>query len=89
MQISQLQPFKRHTKKLKPNQKRDLDKAIAKLLTDPTLGIRKKGDLSWVHVYKFRMVGQIVLLAYEYNDKELVLAAIGDHENFYRDLKRR
>ncbi len=88
MQLFQLQAFKRRVKRLYPNQKEALDRAIAELLDNPALGQAKKADLAGVHVYKFHMAGQRTLLAYQYDRNELVLMALGDHENFYRDLKR-
>lgn len=76
-------------KKLHKNQKMDLDNAIRQLLTDPYLGEQKKGDLSFLRVYKFKMVKQLTLLGYSYEDGTvtLELIALGAHENFYRDVK--
>lgn len=90
MEILQTPTFVRQTKKLHKNQKKDLDNAIRAILIDPTIGEMKKGDLSGVQVYKFRMVNQLSLLAYEiFEEKlQLVLLALGTHENFYRDLKK-
>ena len=67
----------------------DLDNAIRQLLTDPYLGEQKKGDLSFLRVYKFKMVKQLTLLGYSYEDGTvtLELIALGSHENFYRDVK--
>ena len=67
----------------------DLDNAIRQLLTDPYLGEQKKGDLSFLRVYKFKMVKQLTLLGYSYEDGTvtLELIALGAHENFYRDVK--
>jgi len=52
--------------------------------------MKKIGDLAGVQVYKFKMVGQLMLLAYtfEHDTITLTLLALGSHENFYRDLKR-
>lgn len=71
------------------NQKADLDKAIKELIEDPLLGEQKKGDFSFLRVYKFKMVKQLTLLGYSYQDGALVLElmALGSHENFYRDVK--
>ena len=75
-------------KRLHPNQKQDVDGAVRAVFADPALGEQKLGDLAWVRVYKFRMVGQLTLLAYEMKDAEtIILHAVGSHENFYRDLK--
>ncbi len=59
-------------------------------MAEPLLGEQKKGDLSYLRVYKFKMVNQLTLLGYSFDDGELVLQLItlGSHENFYRDLKR-
>jgi mRNA-degrading endonuclease RelE of RelBE toxin-antitoxin system len=90
MNILQTPTFSRHVKKLHKNQKKDLDEAVKKIIEDPVIGDAKKGDLSGIQVYKFKMVGQLTLLAYEfYADKLcLMLLALGSHENFYRDLKK-
>ena len=82
--------FRKAVKKLKPNQKTDLDTAIRGLMADPLLGEQKKGDLSFMRVFKFKMAKQLTLLAYSYDDHRLILELItvGSHENFYRDVKR-
>ena len=89
--VSQTPTFKRAVKKLHKNQKVDLDDAIRKLMKDPCLGAMKKGDLSFLRVYKFKMVKQLTLLGYSYEDGSITLEliALGSHENFYRDVKHR
>jgi mRNA-degrading endonuclease RelE of RelBE toxin-antitoxin system len=88
--VVQTPSFKKVVKKLKPNQKQDLDIAVKTLVQDPKLGEQKKGDLAFLRVYKFKMSKQLTLLGYSYEDGALVLELItlGSHENFYRDLKR-
>ena len=83
--------FKKTVKKLKSNQKKQLDAAIKQLMAKPTLGDLKKGDLVFLRVYKFKMSQQLTLLGYSYNDGALTLELISlaTHENFYRDVKRR
>ena len=90
MQVVQVPRFAKQVKKLKPNQKQALDEAVRAIIDNPQLGIQKKGDLSYLRVYKFTMLKQQALLAYSYNDKQLIiqLLAVGSHENFYGDLKR-
>ena len=90
MNIIQTQTFTKHIKKLHANQKKDLDKAIKEVVANPDIGDSKKGDLTGVQVYKFKMVNQLTLLAYEWHEDEplLILLALGSHENFYRDLKK-
>ncbi|MFA5678607.1 MAG: type II toxin-antitoxin system RelE/ParE family toxin [Pseudomonas sp.] len=88
-EVVQTPIFGKAVKRLHANQKRDLDAAIRELLSDPDLGERKKGDLSFLRVYKFKMVGQLTLLGYSYEEGAVVLylLALGTHENFYRDVK--
>ena len=88
--IVQTPTFKKAVKKLKANQKSDLDNAIKELIDDPFLGQQKKGDLAYLRVFKFKMLKQLTLLGYSYIDGDVVLELLnlGSHENFYRDLKR-
>lgn len=90
MKVVQTNFFKRAIKKLHANQKADLDKAVEVIMKCPDIGQSKRGDLSGVLVYKFKMVKQQTLLAYTYHDQTitLTLLALGTHENFYRDLKK-
>ena len=89
-QVLQTPAFKRTVKKLKPNEKQDLDKAIRELIEAPLLGDQKKGDLAFLRVHKFKMNKQPTLLGYSFNEDVLTLElmALGSHENFYRDVKR-
>ncbi len=88
--VLQTTSFKKTVKKLNPNQKSDLDNAVHEVITDPEIGERKKGDLAFLRVHKFKMVKQLTLLAYIYEENVLTLTLLmlGSHENFYRDLKR-
>jgi mRNA-degrading endonuclease YafQ of YafQ-DinJ toxin-antitoxin module len=90
MNVQQTTSFIRQTKKLHKNQKKELDEAIREIMKDPSIGEMKKGDLNGVQVYKFKMINQLTLLAYDFNayKQELILLALGSHENFYRDLKK-
>lgn len=89
-QINEQPAFARLVKKLHSNQKTDLFVAIRELAVDPEKGERKIGDINGVRVYKFRMAGQLTLLAYLWDEpgRTITLLFIGSHENFYRDLKR-
>ncbi len=86
--IQQTNGFLRAYKKLRNNQKLAVDRAIADIAHNPTLGEAKKGDLSGVYIYKFNCINQLFLLAYEYDPISRLLLLVGTHENFYRDLKR-
>ncbi len=89
MNVNENKTFTEVVKKLHPNQKKDLDKAVKIIISDPGIGESKTGDLSGIFVYKFKMVKQMTLIAYTYSDQTitLTLLKIGSHENFYRDLK--
>ncbi|MEI7695357.1 MAG: type II toxin-antitoxin system RelE/ParE family toxin [Chlorobium sp.] len=88
IQVHQSTLFRRAYKRLHPNEKADVDDAIAEIIKDPTVGEPKKGDLAGVFVYKFRCNGQLTLLAYEYDAVSRLMLLLGSHENFYRTLKR-
>ena len=81
MNVVQKGEFKRAYKKLHDNQLDAANRAIEKIIT-------KKGDLAGVRVYKFPILDQLFLMAYEHDGENLTLRALGPHENFYRDLKR-
>ncbi len=89
-QVLQTSSFKKTVKRLNPNQKNDLDQAIRQIMDNPQVGDRKKGDLSFLRVHKFKMAKQLTLLGYSYEDGSIILEliALGSHENFYRDVKR-
>jgi mRNA-degrading endonuclease RelE of RelBE toxin-antitoxin system len=88
--VLQTASFRKAVKKLHQNQKRDLDKAVKELIENPLLGEQKKGDLSFLRVHKFKMVKQLTLLGYSYEDGTvtLELIALASQENFYRDVKK-
>lgn len=89
MNIQQTTNFKKASKKLHVDEKKALDIAVRTLIQDPLLGEQKKGDLSYLRVYKYKMGLKQFLLGYEYNKETqtIFLTALGPHENFYRDLK--
>ena len=89
--VLQTPTFKKSVKKLKQNQKSELDVAIKALIAKPSLGEQKKGGLAFLRVYKFKMNRQLTLIGYSFDDGTLTLElmALGSHENFYRDIKRR
>ena len=88
MKIVQTPHFRRNYKKLHSNQIKPVNEAILHILSNLQCGEEKKGDLAGVRVYKFRVLDQQFLIAYEYDNKTLFLLALGVHENFYRDLKK-
>ncbi|MBI5447421.1 MAG: type II toxin-antitoxin system RelE/ParE family toxin [Gammaproteobacteria bacterium] len=86
--VKQMPVFKKAYKKLHTNEKKYVDEAIRVIVSNPKIGQEKKGDLSGVFVYKFKIHKQEILLAYEWSPQERLLLALGVHENFYRDLKK-
>jgi mRNA interferase RelE/StbE len=88
--VSQTRRFLRQYKKLNDKTAKDVDDAVVQVVNKPTVGDKKKGDLSELWVFKFRSGGQLYLLGYSINDglRLIYLESIGSHENFYRDIKR-
>ncbi len=89
VRIEQMPSFKKVYKKLHKQQKEKVNNAILQIVKNPEVGEEKRGDLSGVFVYKFDIDHQEMLLAYVWNPEERLLLALGVHENFYRDLKRK
>lgn len=89
-EVRQTRRFARTYKKLHDNLIVDINAAIIEIAKNPSIGEKKKGDLSKLWVYKFKCSGQLYLLGYTCNDgvRLIYLEALGSHENFYRDLKR-
>lgn len=87
MRVIQSRLFKRRVKKFSKSQKLELDAVIRLLLKNPKAGQQKKGDLKEVFIYKFRIKNRTFLLAYRFSENLLELIMIGEHENYYRDLK--
>ena len=89
MKVTYGAQFSRSLRRLHPNQKRALDKAVKAISENPELGDAKIGDLNGVSVYKFRSNNNHWLLAYRIiSPREITLLVVGPHENFYRDLKK-
>lgn len=90
MRILQTNQFKRTYKKLYSNQLPAVNLAINSIIANPNIGNQKKGDLSSLRVYKFKVADILFLLGYSVDQEkeELTLKAVGPHQNFYRDIKR-
>ena len=90
MEIVQTNRFKKSYGKLHSNQLVEVNNAIKAVIGNPDIGEKKKGSLSWLYVYKFKVLGQLTLLGYAVEKAKkivLTLVDIGSHENFYRDLE--
>lgn len=93
LKVRAVPTFVRAAKKLHANQKAVLDEAVREIATRSSAGEEKRGDLVGVFVFKFKINSQEFLLAYELLPNkqlpdEVVLLALGTHENFCRNLKR-
>ena len=86
--VNQSSVFARAYKKLHLQQKQDVDAAVEVIVSNPLVGVAKRGDLAGVYVYKFKSQSQLVLLAYTFDPQTRHLLLLGSHENLYRELKR-
>jgi mRNA-degrading endonuclease RelE of RelBE toxin-antitoxin system len=88
--VIQMRRFARQYKKLNDKIAENVDEAVVKISITPSLGERKKGDLSKLWVFKFKSNSQLYLLGYTMDDalRLIYLECVGPHENFYRDIKR-
>lgn len=82
--------FDRVLKKLPAALRVEVDRQVRALCRSPSIGERKRSDLGGVLVRKFRLAGQLNLLAYWVDEEQetVTLLALGGHENFYRDLRQ-
>lgn len=87
--IKQSNTFKKIVKKLPKKHKTIIDDEIRKLIKNPKLGERKRGDLDFLRVHKFKLINQEVLLGYMYEEDQIILTLLKlrSHENFYRNIK--
>ena len=88
MKIYQSRSFEKKVKKMYKTEKDSLDQEIRKIAENPSIGKEKKGDLREVFVHKFKVKTIQYLLAYRKIGRDLELVMIGQHENYYRDLKQ-
>lgn len=89
--VVQTRMFRKAFERLTRDQKDLVDKEIGKIIEDPEIRDRKKGDLSHLWVHKFKLNSQEVLLGYSWEEEKLTiyLLNLGPHENFYRAAKSR
>ena len=80
--------FGRQKKRLYPKEIGLLDQVVESLSNNPEMGEEKKGDLAGVYLHKFKTKTKLFLLAYEFDESEILLITLGPHENFYGDLKK-
>ena len=90
IEVFESRRFSKALSKLSDHQLKVVEDHIEKIIEDPNLGEQKKGDLSHVRVYKFKLDNQLALLGYSYvqGQLQLYLLNLASHENFYRDMKK-
>ena len=88
MKIYQSRSFAQKVKKLNKTEKTTLDQEIKTIISNPEIGIEKKGDLRGIFVHKFKIKSTQQLLSYRFTETTLELIMLGPHENYYRDLKK-
>ncbi len=86
MKVYQSKLFERKTKKFNKNQKLALDVEIKKIISDPSIGAEKRGDLKGIFIHKFKIKTVLYLLSCRLVPDGLELISIGSHENYYRTL---
>lgn len=91
IEIYQSRLFEKQLKRLSEKDLKRVEDEIDLIIDDPLMGERKKGDLSYLWVHKFKLHGQLVLLGYSWKDQELelYLLSLGSHENFYDEMRKR
>ncbi len=62
IEVYQSNLFEKQLKKLSEKDLALVENEIDKVIENPEIGERKKGDLSYLWVHKFKMNGQLVLL---------------------------
>lgn len=88
--VYQTRRFEKALGKLPETLQEEVEDEVDRIIANPEIGDRKKGDLSHLWVHKFSLNGQLMLLGYSWvEDKlELYLLSIGSHENFYDEQKQ-
>ncbi len=76
MRVLQTRAFEKAVKRFPRKEKAALDAAVKTVIDDPDIGDHKIGDLSGVSVYKFKVGVKQYLLAYQYDDEQIILTLI-------------
>ncbi len=88
MKIYQSRIFEKKVKKLPTTEKETLNKEIKIIADNPKIGREKKGDLRGIFVHKYKLKSSQYLLSYRFTENEIELIMFGEHENYYRSLKK-
>jgi len=88
MQIFYKSPFRKFVKKQTRSFQLVIEDEVEKITISPDIGASKKGDLAEFRVHKFSYEKQKFLIAYRFQETEILFFTIGPPDNFYRELKR-
>ncbi|MCU6664207.1 MAG: type II toxin-antitoxin system RelE/ParE family toxin [Silvania sp.] len=90
IEVYQSSRFEKAFNRLTKSDQDSVDDEIDRIIENPEIGERKKGDLSYLWVHKFYMGKQQYLLGYTWVDLrlEIYLLSLGTHENYYDEQKR-
>lgn len=90
IEVYQTRRFEKALDKLPESLQEEVEDEVDRIIANPGIGERKKGDLCYLQIHKFRLNGQLTLLGYTWvEDKlELYLLSVGSHENFYDEQKQ-
>jgi mRNA-degrading endonuclease RelE of RelBE toxin-antitoxin system len=91
IEVYETPTFRKAFKRLAEAEKTIVENEVDRVIENPALGERKKGDLAHLWVHKFNLNNQQALLGYSWKEAklQLYLLNIASHENFYRDVRRR
>lgn len=90
IEVYQSSRFEKAFNRMTEQDQVSVDEEIERIVANPEIGERKKGDLSYLWVHKFYMGKQQYLLDYTWKDQKMkiYLLSLGAHENYYDDQKR-
>ena len=85
MRLIETANFKKHRKKLKQEQERaELKNTIIKLLEDPYIGKKLKGEFKDLLALRYTVKGQSRRLIYKVEKDKIILFSFGPREGIYR-----
>ncbi|NIF21679.1 type II toxin-antitoxin system RelE/ParE family toxin [Candidatus Pantoea multigeneris] len=90
IEVFQSSRFEKAFNRLNKMEQDSVDDEIDRIIENPEIGERKKGDLSYLWVHKFYLGKQQYLLGYSWLGQklEIYLLSMGTHENYYDEQKR-
>ena len=85
MRLIETANFKKHRKKLKQEQERaELKNTIIKLVEDPYIGKKLKGEFKDLLALRYTVKGQSRRLIYKVEKDKIILYSFGPREGIYR-----